>query len=195
MTMCRNRKAIPTYYQILGVDPRADAEEIKQAYRNKLKQWHPDKNADRLDEAEAQTKNLNQAYFVLRDAERRKQYDTILRYSPGADFDGLLNEGKFWQKLEKASPALKVILRNVKELYTLFVDSVKGRYDLNPVSLGMIGGGLLYFILPMDVVPDYIPYVGFFDDLAVLTTIIHALEQELQAYRNWKKTNPNPSAP
>lgn len=189
MTMSPHQKTIRTYYQTLGVDPGADTETIKQAYRDQLKQWHPDKNAHRLEEAEEQTKILNQAYFVLRDAERRKQYDKILRYSRGGDFDHLLNEGKFWEKLQKASPALKVILRNVKELYTLFVDSVKGRYDLNPVTLGIIGGGLLYFVIPMDVVPDYIPYVGFFDDLAILTTIIHSLEQELEAYRNWKKFN------
>lgn len=187
--MSPHQKTIRTYYQILGVDPCADTKAIKQAYRDQLKQWHPDKNAHRLEEAEEQTKILNQAYFVLRDAERRKQYDKILRYSRGGDFDHLLNEGKFWDKLQKASPALKVILRNVKELYTLFVDSVKGRYDLNPVTLGIIGGGLLYFVIPMDMVPDYIPYVGFFDDLAILTTIIHSLEQELEAYRNWKKFN------
>jgi len=190
--MNRNSQTIRTYYQILGVAPDAAAEEIKQAYRHKLKQWHPDKNADRLADAEEQTKILNQAYFILRDAERRSQYDKVLRYSRGADLDSLLNERKFRQKVEKASPALKVILRNVKELYTLFVDSVKGRYHLNTVTLGIIGGGLLYFILPMDLVPDYIPLVGFLDDLAVLTTIIHSLEQELEDYRNWKKINPSP---
>lgn len=192
MTIRPNRKTTLTYYQVLGVDPAAGPETIKQAYREKLMQWHPDKNADRLAEAEEQTKVLNQAYYVLRDPERRNQYDKILRYSRGADYDSLLDEGKFWQKVQKASPALKVILKNVKELYTLFVDSVKGRYDLNSVTLGIIGGGLLYFIIPMDVVPDYIPYIGFFDDLAVLTTIVHSLEQELEAYRSWKKVNPSP---
>jgi len=190
--MSRNSQKIRTYYEILEVAPNAPAEEIKQAYRGKLKQWHPDKNADRIADAEEQTKILNQAYFILRDPERRKQYDKILHYSRGADYESLLNERKFRQKVEKASPALKVILRNVKELYTLFVDSVKGRYDLNTVTLGIVGGGLLYFILPMDLVPDYIPFVGFLDDLAVLTTIIHSLEQELEAYRNWKKINTGP---
>jgi curved DNA-binding protein CbpA len=189
MTMSPHSKTIRTYYQTLGVDPGADTEAIKQAYRDQLKQWHPDKNAHRLEEAEEQTKILNQAYFVLRDAERRKQYDKILRYSRAEDFGLLLDEGRFWQTLQKASPALKGVLRRVKELYSLFVDSVKGRYELNPVTLGIIGGGLLYFVLPMDVVPDFIPYIGFFDDLAVLTMIMQPLEQELKTYRNWKKPN------
>jgi uncharacterized membrane protein YkvA (DUF1232 family) len=51
----------------------------------------------------------------------------------------------------------------------------------------MIGGGLLYFILPVDLIPDFIPIVGYLDDLAVLTTIMNSLKGEINAYRNWKE--------
>jgi len=57
------------------------------------------------------------------------------------------------------------------------------------VTLGIIGGGLLYFIIPMDLIPDIIPFIGLLDDVAVLTTIINSLQGELIEYRTWKKIN------
>jgi uncharacterized membrane protein YkvA (DUF1232 family) len=177
------------YYDVLGIDPKAGAEQIRPAYRNKLKEWHPDKNADRIHAAEETTKILNQAYHVLSDPERRKQYDRMLRYTQGEDFGKLLNEKEFWAKVEKASPALRKILENLKDLYSVFVDSIKGKYHLHPLNLGIIGGGLLYFIIPMDLIPDFLPVIGLLDDFAVLSTIINSLQGELAAYRHWKKAN------
>ena len=185
--MNKTSQKIVNYYQLLGIDPKADSAEIRQAYRNKLKQWHPDKNIDRLDEAEETTKILNQAYFTLSDPDRRRQYDRVLRYTRGKDFSKILDATAFWKKVEKASPVLRQILENLKNLYGLFVDSVKGKYNLHPAIIGLIGGGLLYFIIPLDLIPDYIPIVGLLDDYVVLSAIINSLQTELADYRDWKK--------
>jgi uncharacterized membrane protein YkvA (DUF1232 family) len=185
--MNKTSQKIVNYYQLLGIDPKADSAEIKQAYRNKLKQWHPDKNIDRLDEAEETTKVLNQAFYTLNDPDRRRQYDRVLRYTRGKDFSKILDATAFWKKVEKASPVLKQILENLKNLYGLFVDSVKGKYNLHPAIIGLIGGGLLYFIIPLDLIPDYIPIVGLLDDYVVLSAIINSLQTELADYRDWKK--------
>ena len=56
-----------------------------------------------------------------------------------------------------------------------------------PASVAMIGGGLLYFILPTDLIPDFIPVIGYVDDLAVITTIMNSLKKEIKDYRIWKK--------
>lgn len=62
------------YYKILGVDKKATADEIKKAYRKLAIRYHPDKNPDdKL--AEEKFKELNEAYEVLGDAEKRKKYD------------------------------------------------------------------------------------------------------------------------
>ena len=175
------------YYTLLGVHPKAGQEEIRQAYLNKLKEWHPDKNPERVAEAEEVTKVLNEAYYILRDSKRRKNYDRMLRFTRGKDFASYINDKAFWKKIEKASPALKRVLDGVKELYSLFNDSIKGKYKLHPVTLGIISGGLLYFIIPTDFIPDFIPVTGFVDDLAVLTTIINCLKDELKKYRAWKR--------
>lgn len=177
------------YYELLGVDSKAGQEEIKQAYRSKLKEWHPDKNPDRKEEAEEITKTLNVAYDILSDPESRKNYDRIIRFSKGKNFYEYVNDESFFKKISRASGELKQILQDVRELYYLFKDAAKGRYKLHPVNLGIIGGGLLYFIIPMDLIPDVIPFIGFIDDIAVLTTIINSLQVELIKYRDWKRTN------
>ena len=176
------------YYELLGVDPKAGQETIKQAYFDKIKRWHPDKNPHRIAEAEEKTKVLNQAYHVLGDAQRRKNYDRMLRFTRGRDFGEFINDETIRNKINKAYPALKKVLENVRELYALFKDSVHGNYKLHPANVAMIGGGLLYFILPADLIPDFIPIVGYLDDLAVLTTIMNSLKGEMGEYRVWKKT-------
>ena len=130
---------------------------------------------------------LNQAYSVLSDPGRRKQYDRMLHYTKGKDFGKILNEKEFWEKVEKASPFLKRILNDLKDLYALFVDSIKGRYKLHPAISGIIGAGLLYFIVPLDLIPDYIPIVGLLDDFAVLSAIITSLDDELAEYRKFNE--------
>ena len=181
MTISANK--LTNYYKLLGIDPKADQQTVKRAYLDAMKQWHPDKNPDRTEEAEEKTKILNQAYQLLKDPETRKNYDRMLRYTKGKDFNAYINDEAIREKIDKAYPALKSALKNVRILYSLFKDAVNGKYKLPPASVAMIGGGLLYFILPADLIPDFIPVVGYLDDLAVLTTIMNSLNKEIKEYR------------
>ena len=69
------------YYQILGVARGVDAKEIKKAYRKLARQYHPDINPNSK-ESEAKFKEINEAYQVLSDDEKRKFYDQF-----GADYE------------------------------------------------------------------------------------------------------------
>jgi curved DNA-binding protein CbpA len=176
------------YYKLLGIDAKADQKTVKHAYLAKIKEWHPDKNPDCVQEAEEKTKVLNQAYHILGDPEQRRIYDRMLRYTKGKDFNKYINDEVIRDKLDNAYPAFKKALKNVRVLYALFKDTANGKYKMPPASMAMIGGGLLYFILPADLVPDFIPFVGYLDDLAVLTTIMNSLKKEIDDYHIWKNT-------
>ena len=71
------------YYEILGVSPEAPPEELKKAYRQLALKFHPDRNpGDR--QAEERFKEISEAYGVLMDPEKRKQYELLSRTPFGA---------------------------------------------------------------------------------------------------------------
>ncbi len=70
------------YYEILGVSKTATDDEIKKAYRKMAKKWHPDANPDNKQEAEKKFKEVNEAYEVLSDSQKRKMYDQFGTVDP-----------------------------------------------------------------------------------------------------------------
>ena len=78
------------YYKTLGVEKGAGADEIKKSYRKLAMKYHPDQNKDDK-EAEAKFKEVNEAYDVLKDDQKRAAYD---RFGSAA-FDGSMGSGGF----------------------------------------------------------------------------------------------------
>ena len=80
------------FYQVLGVPEKASPDEIKKAYRKLAKQHHPDANPDNPQAAE-RFKEIGEAYAILSDPDKRKQYDQMRRlgafgFGPGARGEG-----------------------------------------------------------------------------------------------------------
>ena len=81
------------YYEVLGVEKGASADEIKKAYRKLAIKYHPDRNPDNP-EAEEKFKEAAEAYDVLHDEQKRKQYDQFGFNAPGGGFGGGFGGGQ-----------------------------------------------------------------------------------------------------
>ena len=84
------------YYEVLGVQKTASADEIRRSYRKLAREHHPDVNPDNRTEAEARFKEIGEAYNVLSDDQKRARYDRFgpegvggPSGGPGVDFGGM----------------------------------------------------------------------------------------------------------
>ncbi len=73
------------YYKILGVDADADDKSIKAAYRKLARKYHPDVSSE--EDAEHKFKEVSEAYEVLRDKEKRAEYDVARQYGGARGFE------------------------------------------------------------------------------------------------------------
>ena len=110
------------YYEVLGVSRTASAEEIKRAFRNLARRYHPDVN--KQPDAEARFKEINEAYEVLSDASKRKAYDNFgheaMSGAAGSGFGGAGFGGAGFG--------------NLNDIFDLFVNMGGGRSAANPTA-------------------------------------------------------------
>lgn len=83
-----------THYQILGVEMDADAGQIKEAYRKKAKEYHPDKGGDT-----EMFKHIAEAYKVLSDPEKKRNYDRVRKSPAGGRSARRLNAEKRYEEM------------------------------------------------------------------------------------------------
>ncbi|UZH54364.1 DUF1232 domain-containing protein [Salinimicrobium tongyeongense] len=74
-----------------------------------------------------------------------------------------------------------------KLMFGMLKDYRKGKYTQMPwFTIAAIGLTLLYVFNPMDMLPDFLPGVGYVDDFALFTVAVRFIESDLHAYLDWK---------
>jgi uncharacterized membrane protein YkvA (DUF1232 family) len=93
------------------------------------------------------------------------------------------------QALERAIPkALQSLWGDIKLLVSMLHDYVRGRYREVPFgAIAAIAAAILYLVSPFDVIPDFIPVIGYMDDAAVLALCLRMVRNDLAKYSDWKK--------
>jgi len=88
----------------------------------------------------------------------------------------------------RKGPRLGQLKEDVRLLQALCVAWWRGEYrDISPKALVTIVAGLLYFVSPLDAIPDWLLGVGFLDDIAVLGWVLKTVSDELDAFRAWRQ--------
>ncbi|MEX1308444.1 MAG: YkvA family protein [Eubacteriales bacterium] len=94
------------------------------------------------------------------------------------------------KKAGKKKGSLSKIWGRVQLLFGLLDDWIKGRYKVIPTkSIIMIIVAVTYFVIPLDLLPDFIIGLGFIDDVAVLGFVIGQINNDLEDYKTWKELN------
>ena len=101
---------------------------------------------------------------------------------------GLLKKAKNKAEDKKEERNLSYVWEDLQLMLQMFRAWIKGDYkELDKKSIIMVIAGILYFVSPIDLIPDFIPIIGFFDDAAVIGFIVNRLTDEVDHFRIWKQ--------
>ncbi len=99
---------------------------------------------------------------------------------------------KLFSEAVKKADGLKGPLEKVWEdlqlMFGIVMDWIKGEYRDVPIgSIIAIIAAVLYFVSPIDLIPDFIPVAGYFDDIFVVGLVINQVRADLNKYKIWKE--------
>jgi len=85
-------------------------------------------------------------------------------------------------------PTVRSFFDDLASMVELFAAVRRNRYrDISRPSAIILGMALIYLLLPIDIIPDFFPAIGWIDDLAVLKIVADAIRAELDKFRLWQE--------
>jgi uncharacterized membrane protein YkvA (DUF1232 family) len=131
-----------------------------------------------MEKVELNNDNVEQA---MREA--TSQSEDFLKM--GGDVEELINSTR--EKAEKYHDRIRDFWQELHDLMRLAGAWWQGRYtDIPWRAICAILGAIIYFINPLDLIPDVIPGIGYVDDAAVVGLVIVSIQEELETFRNWE---------
>ena len=104
--------------------------------------------------------------------EMESEFDSAESFDEGTEYV----EERLWVKLEKFGKKLS-FAKDIMALYQYLIDNSVGWQ-----RKAIIVGALVYFIVPIDAIPDFAPLIGYMDDLGVITSVLKFMGSELIPY-------------
>ncbi|MCH7412009.1 DUF1232 domain-containing protein [Belliella sp. R4-6] len=85
-------------------------------------------------------------------------------------------------------PNVKTVIEPIMVFKRMINAHKNGTHKLSTKTLGLLVLGLLYFVMPIDIIPDFLPFIGFADDVSVVIAIFNLLKNEIEDFEAWEKT-------
>jgi len=99
----------------------------------------------------------------------------------------LLNEA--FEKAQKNKGQLKDVWDNLMALFRMVRAWVTGKYKAVPLKTIILAiVAIIYFVNPFDVIPDFIPVIGYVDDVSVIAWTIKSIYDDLEEFKGWEKS-------
>ena len=121
-------------------------------------------------------KAIEKANALLNDQEKLQQLMSSAREKVQKLRDD--NE-QFDQLIHHIGTAMRMVKAYKNKSYT----------DLPWKSILTLTAGIVYFVFPLDLIPDFIPVAGFLDDAGVMFWVFNALRKDIEAFEDWEKTS------
>ena len=104
------------------------------------------------------------------------------------DIEDMLGKEDKAKELSEKAGFLSQYWEDIKTSFAMIRDWFSGGYDKVPTRMVVsLIGAILYFLSPLDIIPDWIPMAGFIDDAAILAFVFKLSEADLKMYRRWKR--------
>jgi uncharacterized membrane protein YkvA (DUF1232 family) len=91
------------------------------------------------------------------------------------------------KKMNTHSKALGTIFADLQLIFRMVRAWLRGEYqELSNRSVVILVGAVIYFLMPIDAIPDFIPGIGFLDDAAVIAMALAAVKSEVDKFKVWE---------
>ena len=100
---------------------------------------------------------------------------------------GLLNEAS-----TKANTNKRILTNVWEELMTLFrliKTWLQGKYKAPTISILLAIAAIIYFVSPIDLIPDWIPLAGFLDDAVIISFVVASIKNDITDFKSWENTH------
>lgn len=103
----------------------------------------------------------------------------------------LVDEAMKKAKREKGNKGpLDDIWEKIQLLFSMVKDWASGEYKDVPIgSIIIIIIGILYFVSPVDIIPDFVPGAGYIDDVFILSLVFKQVSSDIEKYKEWSEAN------